>query len=418
VSEFTKFDRKHYYYPDLPKNYQISQYDLPLATAGHLDIEVDGESRRIGITRLHMEEDAGKLIHGATRSVVDLNRTGTPLAEIVSDPDLRTPEEAKAYLMLLRQTMRYVGVSDCEMQEGSLRCDANISVRPEGTSELGVKNEIKNMNSFKAVEHALALVREELLDAAAANEPIEQVTWGYSIDNATIFKMRTKEYANDYRYFPDPDLPPVRVATEWIDEVRGSLCELPADRRDRFVGEYALSAYEAEVLTQEREIADYFEAAAAQSGRPKESANWILNDVLRELNEREMTISSFPVSAEALTELIVLLEEKTVNMPTARQIFGRLIEGETAAPREIVEREGLAQVSDTSLIEQHLEEAIASNPKAAEELRGGKAKTAGFFVGQIMRALKGQGDPNTIAQVIGKRFDLDPSLFTKKKKNG
>lgn len=416
IANFTKFDRKHYYYPDLPKNYQISQYDLPLAENGYLDIEVDGDKRRIGITRLHMEEDAGKLVHGASESVVDLNRTGTPLAEIVSEPDIRTPEEAKEYLMLLRQTMRYIGVSDCEMQEGSLRCDANISVRPKGENALGVKNEIKNMNSFKAVEHALELVRDELIAMSDAGEEIKQVTWGYSLDEGAIFKMRTKEYANDYRYFPDPDLPPVKVGDDWIASVRDSLCELPAARRDRFEKEYGLSGYDAGVLTQEREVADYFEAVVNASAAAKDAANWVINDVLRELKEKGVAIGEFILTPDSLAELIGLVDARTVNLPTARKIFARLVSEGGGSARGIVEAEGLGQVSDTSIIEEHLEAAIAANPKAVADIESGKHQTAGFFIGKIMQALKGQGDPAVIGTVIAKRFNIDPSLLAKKKK--
>jgi len=416
VAPLTKFDRKHYYYPDLPKNYQISQYDLPLAEHGAVEIPGPDGPKRVGITRLHLEEDAGKLVHGAGGSVVDLNRTGTPLAEIVTEPDLRSPEDARTFLQLLRRTMRYLGVSDCEMQEGSLRCDANVSVRPVGTAELGVKNEIKNMNSFRGVEHALGLVRDDLVVMLEADEPIRQVTWGYRIDDGAIFQMRTKEYANDYRYFPEPDLPPVRIDADWIERVRADLCELPADRERRMADAYGLGPEDAEVLASERELADYFEGVARASGAPKEAANWVANDVLRELNDRGLAPDAFPVAPEMLAELIALLAEGTINRPTARSIFGRLIEAGGGSPRALVEAEGLGQVSDRSELRRLLEEAVSANPKAAEDIRGGKLKSAGFFVGQIMRALKGQGDPAAIAEVIGEHFGIDPAALAKKKK--
>ncbi|MFH0910268.1 MAG: Asp-tRNA(Asn)/Glu-tRNA(Gln) amidotransferase subunit GatB [Planctomycetota bacterium] len=418
IAPLTKFDRKHYYYPDLPKNYQISQYDLPLARNGHLDIRLDGRTKRIGITRAHLEEDAGKLLHHKDHSVVDLNRTGTPLLEIVSEPELSSPEEAREYLVLLRRTLRYIEVSDCNMQEGSLRCDANISVRPRGETRLGVKNEIKNMNSFKAVEQALSLVHEELLAAVAEGREIRQVTWGYSLEEGRIFPMRTKEYANDYRYFPEPDLPPVRVDASWIERVRSTLPELPAARLDRFLSDYGLSAYDAGVLTGERAIADYFEALTAASGRPKESANWVLNDVLRALNDRRMEIQNFPVSADSLAELMGLVERGSINMPTARALFARLIDEGGGSPAGLVEAEGLAQVSDAGRIEAILEEAIAAHPKAAAEIEGGKHETAAFFFGQVMRALKGRGDPRVIAAALAKRFGIDPRILEKKKKKG
>lgn len=416
IANFTKFDRKHYYYPDLPKNYQISQYDLPLAEHGYLDVIVDGEHKRVGITRAHMEEDAGKLLHGSKSSVVDLNRTGTPLLEIVSEPDIRSPQEAREYLTLLRQTMRYLGVSDCNMQEGSLRCDANISIRPKGETKLGIKNEIKNMNSFKGVEIALGLVRDELIAATEEGREIKQVTWGYSIDDQKIFSMRVKEDANDYRYFPEPDLRPVNVSDEWISEVKKTIPELPRAKCERFVKEYSLSEYDAGVLTQEIELADYFEAVAKKSGRAKESANWITNNLMRELNDRNISITQFPVTAEMLTELMELMGNNTINMTTARTIFARLIEEGKGSPKEIVEKEGLGQVSDTSVIENALEEVITANPKAVSDIESGKYATAGFFTGQIMRALKGQGDPAVIGEVIAKRFNFDPSLIAKKGK--
>ncbi|MHC4873227.1 MAG: Asp-tRNA(Asn)/Glu-tRNA(Gln) amidotransferase subunit GatB [Planctomycetota bacterium] len=416
IPNFTKFDRKHYYYPDLPKNYQISQYDLPLAEHGYLDIEVDGIVKRIGITRAHLEEDAGKLLHGAKNSIVDLNRTGTPLLEIVSEPDISTPQEARAYLTLLRQTLRYIGISDCNMQEGSLRCDANISIRPKGEQKLGVKNEIKNMNSFKGVENALELVREDLLLCKEEGREIKQVTWGYSIDDQKIFPMRIKEDANDYRYFPEPDLRPVRVSDEWIAEIKDGLPELPKAKYERFISQYSLSDYDAGVLTQEIEIADYFETVAEKSGKAKESANWIANEIMRQLNDRKISINEFPVTAKMLAELIEMLSSGTINNTTAKQIFSRLIEENGGSPREIVEKEGLGQVSDTSVIEEALEEAISANPKAVADIESGKYATAGFFVGKIMQALKGKGDPAVIGKVIAKRFDFDPSLIAKKKK--
>jgi aspartyl-tRNA(Asn)/glutamyl-tRNA(Gln) amidotransferase subunit B len=416
IARFTKFDRKHYYYPDLPKNYQISQYDLPIAGKGWVDVEVGGETKRIGITRGHMEEDAGKLVHSKGYSQVDLNRTGTPLLEIVTEPDIRSPEEAKEFLMLLRQTMRYIGVSDCNMQEGSMRCDANVSIRPVGETKLGTKNEIKNMNSFKAVENSLELVIEELIACKEEDREIKQVTWGYSIDDQKIFPMRVKENENDYRYFPEPDLPPFTVSEEQIDEIGKSLPELPYVRRDRLIADYELSEYDAGVLTQEKEIADYFEEVAKTSSKAKESANWVINDVLRELRERNMEIAQFPVTAAMMGELMELLGSNTINMPTARKVFAKLVETGEGSPKEIVEKEGLAQVSDTSVIEEALEEAVKSNEKAAADIESGKYQTAGFFVGKVMQALKGKGDPKVIGEVIAKRFNFDPSLLAKKKK--
>ena len=416
VAPFTKFDRKHYYYPDLPKNYQISQYDLPLGRDGHLDVVCGEATKRVGIERVHLEEDAGKLLHEPGRSLVDLNRTGTPLLEIVSRPDLRSPEQARAYLLLLRQTLRYIGVSDCNMQEGLLRCDANVSVRPVGDGALGVKNEIKNMNSFKGVEHGLSLVRDELVAAVERDEPLRQVTWGYSVDAGRVFRMRTKEYANDYRYFPDPDLPPVRVSEAWIASAREGLPELPAPRRERFVREYGLSEYDAEVLTAERGMADYYEDLTRATGDPKASANWVQNDVLRALNERGLTIEAFPVTAAMLAELMGLVDGGTVNMPTARELFGRLVEQGGGSAAALVQAEGLGQVADADRIAALLDEAVARNPKAAKDLENGRLKSAGYFIGQVMRGLQGRGDPRAIQAAIADRFDIDPSLLAKGKK--
>jgi aspartyl-tRNA(Asn)/glutamyl-tRNA(Gln) amidotransferase subunit B len=412
----TKFDRKHYYYPDLPKNYQISQYDLPMSERGYLDINVDGVEKRIGITRAHLEEDAGKLMHSTDSSVVDLNRTGTPLLEIVSEPDMRSGAEAKAYLELLKLTLEYVGVSDCNMEEGSLRCDANISVRPFGQKELGTKNEIKNMNSFKGVEIALQLVAEKLFDATKKGEKIEQVTWGYSIEKQKIFKMRVKEEANDYRYFPEPDLPPVEVSREWVEQVRATLPELPRAKHTRFMDEYSLSDYDASVLMQDKPLAAYFEDVAKASGNPKDSANWVINDVAREMKERNISgISAFPVKPETLAELLALVKGNTINMPTARALFARLVQGETASPKDIVEKECLAQVSDSGALKEALEKIVAANPKQAAEIESGKHQTAMWFVGQIMKEMKGKADPQSVTQVIAERFGIDPGLLQKKK---
>ncbi len=363
---------------------------------------------------MHLEEDAGKLLHGAGGSSVDLNRTGTPLAEIVSEPDLRTPAEARAYLELLRLTLLYLGVSDCNMEEGSLRCDANISVRLKGETKLGVKNEIKNMNSFRGAEAALGLVERELQASLEAGEKIQQVTWGYSVEQNRIFKMRTKEEANDYRYFPDPDLPPVSVERTWVEKLRSAQPELPRAKEARFRTELSLSPEDAGQLVQEPRLANYFESLV-QAGAPgKEAANWTLNEVGKAMDFKSE--AEFGVAPAALVELIALTAERTINMPTARTIFGRLAEGEASSPREIVAREGLAQVSDTGPLKAALEAAVAENPQAAADIAAGKPATAMFFVGKVMQAMKGQADPAAVAGVIAERFGIDPALLQKKKK--
>lgn len=411
-----KFDRKHYYYPDLPKNIQISQFDMPICVKGWLEVDVEGKRSRIGITRAHLEEDAGKLIHSGSLSQVDLNRTGTPLLEIVSEPDIRSPQEARVFLEMLRLTMLYAGISDCNMEEGSLRCDANVSVRPFGQKELGVKNEIKNMNSFRGVENALELVYAELCRQMEEKETIRQVTWGYNLDKQKIFQMRVKEDSNDYRYFPEPDLPAISIDREWVERVRATLPELPEPKKIRLMESCGLSDYEASLLVQDRELADYFEAAAGACGAVKEAANWVINDVARALNDRKISVREFPVNAQALAEIIGLARANKVNMPTARRIFGMIAGGDNRAPAQIVEQEGLAQVSDTGAIREALEKAVAGNPQAAEEVRGGKTQTAMWFVGQIMKEMKGKADPQAIAGVIAEYFGIDPEALAQKKK--
>lgn len=416
IPELTKFDRKHYYYPDLPKNIQISQFDMPVSINGTIEVEVDGKKSKIGVTRGHLEEDAGKLIHSGGISNVDLNRTGTPLLEIVSEPDIRSPQEAKAYLEQIKLLMQYAEVSDCNMEEGSLRCDANVSIREFGAPEFGVKNEIKNMNSFKGVENALEMVLKELVRQKDAGERIEQVTWGYNLEKQKIFKMRIKEDANDYRYFPEPDLPPIKVEREWVEMLRKTLPELPMPKKERFITDYELSEYEADLLIQDKELANYFEGVAIASGANKEAANWVINEVSRALNDLNIGIKNFPVKAESVAEIIKLVSGKKINMPTAKKIFATILEGDTRTPDKIVEEDGLAQVSDTGAISEALEKIIADNPKAAEEVSNGKVQGAMWFVGQIMQAMKGKADPQAVAPIIAERFGFAPELLQQKKK--
>lgn len=415
IPEYTKFDRKHYYYPDLPKNIQISQFDMPVCVNGHLNVTADGKTERIGVTRAHLEEDAGKLIHSTSVSNVDLNRTGTPLLEIVSEPDLRSPQQAKAYLEMIKLAMQYAQTSDCNMEEGSLRCDANISIRPVGETKLGVKNEIKNMNSFKGVEHALELVMAELLRQKEAGEEIKQVTWGYNLDKQKVFKMRVKENDNDYRYFPEPDLPTIKVEREWVQMIKRTLPELPWDKKARFLTDYELGDYEADLLIQDKELANYFEGVAMASGDNKQAANWVINDVMREINERSLQAIDFPVSAENLAEIITLTSGKKINTPTARKIFTMLVAGDKRNPEKIVAEDGLGQVSDSGAIKEALLEAIAANPKAEEEVRSGKVQTAMWFVGQIMQKMKGKANPQSAGEVIAEHFGIDAAIFQQKK---
>lgn len=416
IPPLMKFDRKHYYYPDLPKNIQISQYDQPLAVRGGLDIVLDGQKRRVNITRAHLEEDAGKLIHSGAVSNVDLNRTGTPLLEIVSEPDIRSPKEARLYMEMLRNILVYTGVTDGSMEEGSLRCDANISVRPFGESKLGVKNEIKNMNSFRGVENALQLVYQELCRQMDDHEEIKQVTWGYSIESQKIFQMRVKEDANDYRYFPEPDLPPVAISRELVERVRAELPELPLAKGERLRAEYGLGDYEADLLIADRALADYFEEAAKRSGAPKEAANWVINDVTRAVNDKGVPLKDFPLTPVALADVIAAVQAKKINMPTARKIFAQIVAGDQREVAAIIEQDNLTQVTDVAAISEALKAAIAKNPQAEAEVRGGKAQTAMWFVGQIMQQLRGKAAPDAVTAAVAEFFGLDPAMFAKNKK--
>jgi len=406
VNADNRFARKHYYYPDMPKNYQISQYEEPLAEHGYLDIEVAGETRRIGIQRLHLEEDVGKLVHEgssletALSSQVDFNRAGVPLMEIVSKPDLRTPEEAAAYLKALRAIVVYLDVCDGNMEEGSLRCDANISLRRPGAKEYGTKVEIKNMNSFRNVQHALEYEITRQARALDTGERIVQETRLWDPDRAHTVSMRSKEFAHDYRYFPEPDLPPLNVVPAWIEEVRGTLPELPAARRQRFVASYALSAYDAEVATQSRGLADYFEAAAKGSANPKTVANWVLNEILRIVPaDDDKAIAACPISPVALRELIMLVEDGTISGRIAKDVFEKMLAtGEGA--RAIVAREGLTQVADAEALRAVVETVLSTHAKVVDDYKAGKKAALGFLVGQVMKATSGKASPAVVNKLL------------------
>ena len=409
------FDRKHYFYPDCPKNFQITQHVRPLAVRGGLDIVVDGQKRRINIARAHLEEDAGKLVHSGGVSKADLNRAGAPLLEIVSEPEIRSPREARLYMEMLRDILVYCGVTDGSLEEGSMRCDANISVRPGGAETLGVKNEIKNVNSFRGVENALQLVYRELCRQTDAGEPVRQVTWGYSIEKQKIFPMRCKENADDYRYAPEPDLPPVAIDREWVERLRRELPEMPLAKRARLQAEYGLGAAEAGQLAAARALADYFEEAAGKSGAARETANWLLNDAARALNGDWRKLRDFPLSAAALADIITAVREKKINTATARGIFTRIVEGDRRTVAEIIGQDGLAQVSDSGAIATALAEAVAQNPQAAQTADG-KPQTAMWFVGQVMRRLHGQAAPDAVVAAVAAHFRLPPEAFARKKK--
>ena len=406
VQEHSRFARKNYFYPDLPKGYQISQYELPLATNGWLEIEHEGEKRHIGITRLHLEEDAAKNLHegfsqSATKAYIDYNRCGTPLSEIVSEPDMRTPEQAYAYLTTLRQIMLYTGVSDCNMEEGSLRCDANVSVRLRGAKEFGTKVEVKNLNSFRFLQKALEYEIERHIGVLESGSRIFQETrlWN-QVESCTV-SMRSKEKAHDYRYFPEPDLLPIHVSSAWREEVLRSLPELPEAKRARFISAYGLTPYDAEVLTGTQALADYFEAAAKTGASAKAAANWIQTELLRRLNDSGKEIEASPVSPAALAELLKLVESGKITGSIGKKVFAAMFEtGRSAA--EIVAAEGLgAQVGD-SAIEQAAHDVIAKNPDNVAKFKSGNEGVFKFFVGQVMRATRGQANPQAVNDILRK----------------
>lgn len=406
IARYSKFDRKNYFYPDLPKAYQISQFDKPVCSHGHLDVRTGDGVRRIGITRIHLEEDAGKLMHSETpdRSVsfVDYNRTGVPLAEIVSEPDIRASDEAYAYLQQLKSTMKYLDVSDCNMEEGSLRCDVNISLRKKGESRLGDKVEIKNLNSFRAVKMAIdyEISRQARLLDGGARITQETRLWD-SQRNETI-SMRSKEEAHDYRYFPEPDLPPVILDDEYIDAIRKALPELPLQKKARFVTEYSLSDYDAEVLTSVKQLADYYEKTVASGAAPRRASNWIQSELLARLDDPEK-IGSFPVTAEKLAALLAFIEDSTISGKIAKAVFDEM----AASGRDagsIISEKGLRQVTDTSEIEKIVDAVIAGNPASVSDYRGGKEKALKFLVGQIMKESKGKANPQIVNEILLKKL--------------
>jgi aspartyl-tRNA(Asn)/glutamyl-tRNA(Gln) amidotransferase subunit B len=401
VQPESRFARKNYFYPDLPKGYQISQYELPIATDGHLDIDIDGQALRIGITRIHMEEDAGKLIHDPDRPIsrVDLNRTGVPLMEIVSEPDIRSPGAAGEYLRQLRTILRYLGISDGNMEEGSFRCDANVSIMPAGATAFGTRTEVKNLNSFKHVEKAIyyeiARQKEIFLDGGQ----VVQETRLWQPDQGRTVSMRGKEDAHDYRYFPDPDLLPLEVDTDWIERMRSQMPELPNDRKTRYMTDYGLPSADARVLTGSRELADYFEDCLAQFTQPKTVANWIMGDLLGLLNARGLDIDHSPVTPESLAGLLKLLDTDVISGKIAKTVFEAMADtGKSAAT--IVEEKGLVQVSDTSAIDPIVDTVIAGHPDEVERYRGGQKKLMGFFVGQVMKETKGKANPKVVNEIL------------------
>jgi aspartyl-tRNA(Asn)/glutamyl-tRNA(Gln) amidotransferase subunit B len=400
IQPISYFDRKNYFYPDLPKGYQISQFDCSLARGGYLELPMPGYTRRVSIHKLHIEEDAGKTRNENNRRLIDFNRCGVPLVEMVTGPDLRTADEAAQYLIRLRQLLRWLGVSEADMEKGHLRCDANVSIRPKDADYLNTKTEIKNVNSIDAVRNAIEKEIARQTRAVEAGERIE--AWTLEWDDATgvLSKMRSKETEADYRYFREPDLLPARIDPAWLADLQANLPELPLERRQRFMDQYNLPEYDADILTSERRLSDYYEqAVAAYGGDPKRVSNWLMNDVLRILNERGITADALQLTPAYLAEILKLVDANTINTSTGKSVLVKVVESGNA-PGAIVEAEGLGQVSDDSAIRTVAQQVLADNPKEVEAYRGGKVTLIGWFVGQIMRQMRGKADPTMTREVL------------------
>jgi aspartyl-tRNA(Asn)/glutamyl-tRNA(Gln) amidotransferase subunit B len=401
INEISRFARKNYYYPDLPKNYQISQYEAPVAEHGWIEIETTSGPKKIGITRIHMEEDAGKLIHDENRpySLVDLNRTGVPLMEIVSEPDIATPEEASSYLKSLRAALIYLGICDGNMEEGSFRCDANVSLRPAGAKGLGVKTELKNMNSFRNVQKALQYEIERQTEILDDGQVVIQDTRLFNPSTGTTASMRTKEQAHDYRYFPDPDLLPLKIEPELIERMRSDMPELPNEKKARFVEEYAIPAYDAEVLTASRDLADYFEATAKLFKNYKQISNWIMTELLRELKGEGDELAGCLITPDMLARMLKMIEDGTISGKIAKTVFEEMY-STGKDPSEIVEEKGLKQVSDESELQTIIGKILDDHPEEVSKYLGGKKQLQGFFVGQVMKATRGKANPKLVNQLL------------------
>jgi aspartyl-tRNA(Asn)/glutamyl-tRNA(Gln) amidotransferase subunit B len=404
----SRFARKNYFYPDLPKGYQISQYDEPLAEHGYVDIAVEGAAKRIGVTRVHMEDDAGKSVHdgfpdSARYSYVDLNRSGTPLIEIVSEPDMRSSGEAYAYLSEIKQALQFIEVSTCDMEKGHLRCDANVSVRLKGAEKFGTKTEVKNLNSFRFLKQALDYEIARQVAVLESGGRMLQETRLYNPDRGETFSMRSKEDAHDYRYFPEPDLVPLRIGGQWIAEVRSTMPELPPIKRARFIANHGLREYDADVLTQTRAAGDYFETAAKISGDPRTTANWVMGDLMGMLKAEGKEIGESPISPENLGALVRLLTQGELSGKLAKEIFPKMFSsGDT--PAAIMEREGLKQISDTGALKQIIEDVIAANPKQVEQYKSGKTTVINFLVGQAMKGTRGQANVTVVTDLLKQKL--------------
>jgi aspartyl-tRNA(Asn)/glutamyl-tRNA(Gln) amidotransferase subunit B len=405
VSPSSRFARKNYFYPDLPKGYQISQYELPIIERGHVEIVVDGNVKRIGITRIHLEEDAGKNLHqsAGNASLVDLNRAGTPLMEIVSEPDIRTAEEASEYLKKLRSILRYIEVSDADMEKGNFRCDANVSIRPVGATEFGTRAEIKNVNSFKFVQKAIEYEIKRQAQILDEGGRVVQETRLFDSNKGVTFSMRSKEEAHDYRYFPEPDLVPVKISAATIEEIRTSIPELPDAKRERFTKEYGLPEYDADMLTQSRAMANYFEETAKLSNQPKTVSNWMMGELMRLLNADGREIDDSPIKPDRLAGLIKMIDNGVISIKIAKTVFEEMYKNGKDA-ETVVQEQGLVQVSDTGAIETIIDEVIRVNPAQSADYKAGKDKLFGFFVGQVMKASKGKANPDVVNQLLKKKL--------------
>jgi aspartyl-tRNA(Asn)/glutamyl-tRNA(Gln) amidotransferase subunit B len=409
IPERSVFARKNYFYPDLPKGYQISQYELPVVSKGQISIELeDGSEKVIGITRAHLEEDAGKSLHedfhGQTG--IDLNRAGTPLLEIVSEPDMRSAKEAVAYMKKIHSLVRYLEICDGNMQEGSFRCDANVSIRPKGQQEFGTRAELKNINSFRNVERAINYEIERQIDVIEGGGEVVQETRLYDADKNETRSMRSKEEANDYRYFPDPDLLPLLIENDLLESVRATLPELPNEKRDRFVNELGLSLYDASLLTSSRELADYFEAVLAATGNkdPKQCANWVIVELSAALNKANLDITESPVSAEQLASVLLRIADNTISGKIAKTVFDALWKGEGKDADAVIEAKGLKQVTDSGAIEAMIDDVIAANPDQLQQYKDGKEQLFGYFVGQVMQASRGKANPAQVNEILKKKL--------------
>ncbi|MFB3171046.1 Asp-tRNA(Asn)/Glu-tRNA(Gln) amidotransferase subunit GatB [Neobacillus sp. 179-C4.2 HS] len=403
VATHTKFDRKNYFYPDNPKAYQISQFDKPIGEHGWIEIEVNGYTKRIGITRIHLEEDAGKLSHGNGYSLVDYNRQGTPLVEIVSEPDIRTPDEAYAYLEKLKSIIQYTGVSDCKMEEGSLRCDANISIRPVGQEEFGTKTELKNLNSFNFVRKGLEFEEKRQREVVSNGGKIDQETRRFDEATGATLLMRVKEGSDDYRYFPEPDLLDIFIDEEWKARIAGEIPELPDQRQKRYVEELGLPVYDAKVLTVTKEMADFFEGTVAAGAEAKLASNWIMGDVSAYLNAEGKELHQIALTPEGLASMIKLIENGTISSKIAKTVFKELIENGGDAEK-IVKEKGLVQISDEGTLLKIISEVLDANPQSVEDFKNGKNKAVGFLVGQLMKATKGQANPQVVNQLLNQEL--------------